>query len=157
MHFSMAGLALSQVCERGSRRSLCFDNVRYVMLEVLPCRLCLSRAAVRTSIMSRGTAPACVLGLQDADIRKAFKRTLQKQGLKMKLGTKVNKAENTGSGVKLWVEPAKGGKEEVLEADVVLVAAGTSSTLCKLVHPAGNMCPCWAFAGGICTGSASAL
>lgn len=62
--------------------------------------------------------------MQDTDIRKAFKRTLQKQGLKMKLGTKVNKAENTGSSVKLWVEPAKGGKEEVLEADVVLVAAG---------------------------------
>lgn len=65
-----------------------------------------------------------VVTTMDADIRKAFKRTLQKQGLKMKLGTKVNKAENTGSGVKLWVEPAKGGKEEVLEADVVLVAAG---------------------------------
>ena len=42
----------------------------------------------------------------------------------MKLSTKVNKAENTGSSVKLHVEPAKGGNEEVLEADVVLVAAG---------------------------------
>ena len=67
--------------------------------------------------------------MQDADIRKAFKRSLQKQGLKMKLSTKVNKAETDGKTVKLHVEPAKGGKEEVIEADVVLVAAGVGHLL----------------------------
>lgn len=67
---------------------------------------------------------------QDSDIRKAFKRTLQKQGLKMKLSTKVNKAESDGKTVKLYVEPAKGGKEEVMEADIVLVAAGGAAGLC---------------------------
>jgi dihydrolipoamide dehydrogenase len=60
----------------------------------------------------------------DGELRRAFQRALQKQGMKFKLGTKVNSAELTESGVKLSIEAAKGGKAEELEADVVLVSTG---------------------------------
>lgn len=60
----------------------------------------------------------------DGELRRAFQRALQKQGMKFKLGTKVNSAEMTESGVKLSIEAAKGGKAEELEADVVLVSTG---------------------------------
>ena len=65
-----------------------------------------------------------IVPAMDAEIRRAFQRTLTKQGFKFKLGTKVNGAEVTADGVKLSVESAKGGKEEVLDAEVVLVSTG---------------------------------
>jgi dihydrolipoamide dehydrogenase len=56
---------------------------------------------------------------------KQFQRLLTKQGLKFKLNTKVVSAEKTDDGkVTLKMEAAAGGKEEALEADVVLVAVG---------------------------------
>ena len=57
-------------------------------------------------------------------MRKAFQRTLTKQGLKFKLNTKVIGSEVTADGVKLTLEPSKGGESEILECDVVLVSAG---------------------------------
>ncbi|KAG6880464.1 hypothetical protein C0995_006863, partial [Termitomyces sp. Mi166 len=55
---------------------------------------------------------------------KQFQRTLTKQGLKFKLNTKVLSAEKKDGKVYLKAEAAKGGKEETIEADVVLVAIG---------------------------------
>ena len=60
----------------------------------------------------------------DGEIRKAFQRSLTKQGFKFKLNTKVTAAKKSGSGVVLSLEPSKGGATEELEADVVLVSAG---------------------------------
>jgi dihydrolipoamide dehydrogenase len=60
----------------------------------------------------------------DDEITKQFQRSLTKQGLKFKLGSKVTKAETTDSGVTLTVEPAKGGAAETLQADIVLVSIG---------------------------------
>ncbi len=60
----------------------------------------------------------------DDEIVKHFQRALAKQGLKFKLGSKVTKAESTGAGVTLTVEPAKGGAAETIETDIVLVAIG---------------------------------
>jgi dihydrolipoamide dehydrogenase len=60
----------------------------------------------------------------DDEITKHFQRALAKQGLKFKLGAKVTKAETTDAGVKLIVEPAKGGAAEMLEADIVMVCIG---------------------------------
>ena len=60
----------------------------------------------------------------DDEITKYFQRSLARQGLMFKLGSKVTKAESSGAGVTLTVEPAKGGAAETLEADVVLVAIG---------------------------------
>jgi dihydrolipoamide dehydrogenase len=60
----------------------------------------------------------------DDEVTKFFQRALAKQGLKFKLGAKVTKADASGAGVSLTVEPAKGGTAETLEADVVLVSIG---------------------------------
>jgi dihydrolipoamide dehydrogenase len=63
----------------------------------------------------------------DAEIRRNFQRTLQKQGIKFRLGTKVSGARREGDKVVLSVEPAKeggAGKSEELSVDVVLVSAG---------------------------------
>ncbi|OCT47566.1 Dihydrolipoyl dehydrogenase, mitochondrial [Cladophialophora carrionii] len=60
----------------------------------------------------------------DAEIAKQAQKVLTKQGLKFKLNTKVTSGDPSGSGVKIEVEAAKGGKNESLDADVVLVAIG---------------------------------
>ena len=60
----------------------------------------------------------------DDEITKHFQRALSRQGLKFKLGAKVTKAEISDTGVKLTVEPAKGGAAETLEADIVMVCIG---------------------------------
>ncbi|KAJ7132036.1 dihydrolipoyl dehydrogenase [Mycena epipterygia] len=61
----------------------------------------------------------------DGEVAKQFQRLLTKQGLKFKLNTKVVSAEKTNDGkVALKTEAAAGGKEEVIDADVVLVAVG---------------------------------
>jgi len=60
----------------------------------------------------------------DEEVAKQFQRTLTKQGLKFKLNTKVVGAEKQDGKVLIKTEAAKGGKEEVLDADVVLVSVG---------------------------------
>ncbi|KAL9603707.1 MAG: hypothetical protein Q9219_001026 [cf. Caloplaca sp. 3 TL-2023] len=60
----------------------------------------------------------------DAEISKTTQKILGKQGMKFKLNTKVISGDDSGEGVKLEVEAAKGGKKETLDADVVLVAIG---------------------------------
>ena len=60
----------------------------------------------------------------DADMAKAFQRTLTKQGISFKLGTKVTAAKASKTGVALTLEPAAGGPAETLNADYVLVAIG---------------------------------
>jgi dihydrolipoamide dehydrogenase len=64
----------------------------------------------------------------DDEITRHFQRALAKQGLKFKLGAKVTRADTSGEGVKLTVEPALGknggGAPETLDADIVLVCIG---------------------------------
>ena len=60
----------------------------------------------------------------DSEIAKEAQRTFRKQGLNFRLGQKVTGAETSKSGVKLPVEPAKGGEAETVEADIVIVAIG---------------------------------
>lgn len=68
----------------------------------------------------------CVAYVKDAEIRKSFQRTLQKQGMKFKLSTKVTGADMAGDKVKLTVEKAAGGSPEEIETDIVLVSTGGS-------------------------------
>lgn len=65
-----------------------------------------------------------IIPTMDADVSKNFKKILEKQGFKFKLSSKVTGAKKSKSGVKLTVEPAKGGESETIDADVVLVAIG---------------------------------
>jgi len=60
----------------------------------------------------------------DDEITRHFQRALAKQGLVFKLGSKVTKADASGQGVTLTIEPAKGGAAETVQADIVLVSIG---------------------------------
>ncbi|KAJ8767486.1 hypothetical protein K2173_017530 [Erythroxylum novogranatense] len=60
----------------------------------------------------------------DGEVRKQFQRSLEKQKMKFMLKTKVVGVDTSGDGVKLTIEPASGGQQTTLEADVVLVSAG---------------------------------
>ena len=60
----------------------------------------------------------------DGELAKQFGRVLKRQGLTLRLGTKVTAARKTKSGVTLRLEPVAGGETESLKADVVLVAVG---------------------------------
>ncbi|MCJ2178892.1 dihydrolipoyl dehydrogenase [Novosphingobium album (ex Hu et al. 2023)] len=60
----------------------------------------------------------------DMDVRKEASKIFKKQGMTLKLSTKVTGVEVKGKKAKVTVEPSKGGDAEVLDADVVLVAIG---------------------------------
>ncbi|KAJ3084896.1 dihydrolipoamide dehydrogenase precursor [Rhizoclosmatium hyalinum] len=61
----------------------------------------------------------------DADMAKLFQKTLQKQHMNFKLGTKVISAKKNAAGkVDVVVEPSKGGPRETLTVDVVLLSIG---------------------------------
>ncbi len=62
-------------------------------------------------------------------MRKLFQRALTKQGMKFKLGTKVNSATRQGDKVLLELQPAKGGDVSTMEVDVVLVSAGAEARM----------------------------
>jgi len=60
----------------------------------------------------------------DGDLRKEAGRLFKKQGMKLKLATKVTGAKVSGNTVTLNVEPAAGGAKETIKASHVLVAIG---------------------------------
>lgn len=60
----------------------------------------------------------------DQETGKALQRSLSKQGVTFKLGSKVSGAAVGEDGVELSIEPAGGGAVESLQADYVLVAIG---------------------------------
>ncbi|CAF3666620.1 unnamed protein product [Adineta steineri] len=60
----------------------------------------------------------------DMEVSKAFQKILTKQGLKFKLDTKVTGAEKTDGGIRVNVEGAKGGNNEALDCDSLLVCIG---------------------------------
>lgn len=60
----------------------------------------------------------------DMDLRKEAAKIFKKQGMELKLGTKVTAATVKGKKATLTLEPAKGGASETIEADCVLVAIG---------------------------------
>ncbi|KAF9231733.1 hypothetical protein BU15DRAFT_68086 [Melanogaster broomeanus] len=60
----------------------------------------------------------------DEEVAKQFQRILTKQGIKFKLNTKVLSADKVDGNVLVKTQSAKGDKEEILDADVVLVSVG---------------------------------
>ncbi len=71
-------------------------------------------------------APTVLPG-NDADITKEADKIFKKQGLDIKVGTKVTGGKRDGNTVFIDIE--KDGKAETLEADYVLVAVGRKSSL----------------------------
>lgn len=65
-----------------------------------------------------------ILPIEDADVSKELERALKKDKIDVRAGTKLNRAEVTGSGVELEME--KKGKTESKTVDQLLVAVGRS-------------------------------
>ena len=60
----------------------------------------------------------------DGEVGKQFQRILSRQGMKFQLSTKVVGVEKTGESLRVTVEPATGGTQQAIDADVMLVAIG---------------------------------
>jgi len=73
-----------------------------------------------------------ILPGMDEEVRKEARKIFKKQGVNFKLGAKVTSAKSTKTGVSLTVEPAAGGKEEKISADIVLMAVGRKPYTDKL-------------------------
>src|SRR6516165_8377211 len=65
-----------------------------------------------------------ILPGMDGEIARQFQRILEKQGFKFRLGAKVTGVDTSGKTLVAKIEPASGGAQETLEADVVLVCIG---------------------------------
>jgi dihydrolipoamide dehydrogenase len=65
-----------------------------------------------------------ILPEMDGEVSKNFARIMKKQGMTLRLSSRVTGAATSKSGVKLSVEPAAGGKAETIDCDTVLVAIG---------------------------------
>jgi dihydrolipoamide dehydrogenase len=65
-----------------------------------------------------------ILPGMDGEIARQFQRILEKQGFKFRLGAKVTAVETSGKTLGAKIEPAAGGAQETMEADVVLVCIG---------------------------------
>ncbi len=61
---------------------------------------------------------------QDGEVAEQFQRILKKQGMEFKLGTKVTEVAKSKDSLEVGVEPANGGKREMIKCDVVLVSIG---------------------------------
>jgi dihydrolipoamide dehydrogenase len=65
-----------------------------------------------------------LLGGMDGDVSKQFQRIIAKQGIDIRLSSKVTGVDKSGNGAKVTFEPVKGGEAQTLEADIVLIATG---------------------------------
>ncbi len=109
------------------------DSTQALELEAVPERFAiagggyigLELGSVWARLGSRVTViemlPRIASGL-DGQVARLLERVLRREGFEFRLGTRVIRSENTGSGVRLVFE--SGGKEESEEFDKVLVAIG---------------------------------
>ena len=73
-----------------------------------------------------------ILPGMDDEVRKEARKIFKKQGIVFKTGAKVTSAKSGKNGVDLTVEPAKGGDEEKISAEIVLMAVGRKPYTDKL-------------------------
>ena len=66
---------------------------------------------------------------EDAEVSAELAKAYKKLGVKVLTSTAVQSIEDTGTGVRVTVAPAKGGDSQVLEADKVLSALGFAPRL----------------------------
>ncbi|MET0748873.1 MAG: dihydrolipoyl dehydrogenase [Rhizobium sp.] len=65
-----------------------------------------------------------ILGSMDGEVSKQFQRLLAKQGLDIRLSSKVTGVEKGGKGATVTFEPVAGGAAQTIEAEVVLISTG---------------------------------
>ena len=70
-----------------------------------------------------------LLPREDADISKELERSFKKAGIIVKAGTSVEAVDTSASRLKVKIKDRKSGKEDTIECDVVLSAAGISTNL----------------------------
>ena len=68
-----------------------------------------------------------IVPVEDADVSKELEKAFKKKGIKVMTSSSVEKADISGNGVKATVKTAKG--EEILEADILLSAAGVATNI----------------------------
>ena len=71
--------------------------------------------------MEQGLVPR-----EDPDVSKELTRAFKKSGIKVMANSSVEKVDTKGKGCKVTVKNRKSGKEEIIECDVVLSAAGVT-------------------------------
>jgi len=72
-----------------------------------------------------------ILPVEDSEVSAALQKSLIKHGIKFHTATKTAAAETTDKGVRLTIEPAAGGDQQSIEAEVCLVAVGVAPVLPK--------------------------
>lgn len=72
-----------------------------------------------------------ILPVEDSEVSAALQKSLAKHGIKFFTSTKTAAAETTDAGVRLTIEPAAGGDQQTVEAEVCLVAVGVAPVLPK--------------------------
>ncbi|MCP1199194.1 dihydrolipoyl dehydrogenase [Notoacmeibacter sp. MSK16QG-6] len=65
-----------------------------------------------------------ILGGMDGEISKQFQRLLKKQGVDVRLSSKVTAVEKGENSASVTFEPVDGGDAETMEADIVLISTG---------------------------------
>ena len=70
-----------------------------------------------------------LLPREDAEISKELTKIFTKKGIKTLANTSVEKVDTSGSGCKVYTKSRKDGKEEIIECDVVLSAAGVTANI----------------------------
>lgn len=68
-----------------------------------------------------------IVPVEDEDISKELEKSFKKKGMTIMTNASVEKADTSGAGVKATVKTANG--EEILEADILLSAAGVSTNI----------------------------
>jgi dihydrolipoamide dehydrogenase len=67
-----------------------------------------------------------LLPREDADVSKELTKIYTKAGIAVKAGWSVEKVDTSGNQCKVYIKSKKDGKEEIIECDVVLSAAGVT-------------------------------
>jgi dihydrolipoamide dehydrogenase len=70
-----------------------------------------------------------LLPVEDTEVSKALEKSFKKQGINVLVGTKTVGSKVSADSVEITVEPAKGGEQKTLKADVCLVAIGVQPVL----------------------------
>ncbi|MDZ4707900.1 MAG: dihydrolipoyl dehydrogenase [Saprospiraceae bacterium] len=84
----------------------------------------LGTAVTVVEFMEQGLVPR-----EDEDISKELARSFNKSGIQVYANTEVTRVDTSGEGCKVFIKDRKSGKEETMECDVVLSAAGITPNL----------------------------
>jgi dihydrolipoamide dehydrogenase len=68
-----------------------------------------------------------IVPVEDEDVSKELEKAFKKKGIKIMTNASVEKADTSGNGIKATVKTANG--EEILEADILLSAAGITTNI----------------------------